>query len=383
MDLITDSAGVARLCERLAGADYIAIDTEFLRESTYWPKLCLIQMAGPEDAAAIDPLAEGIDLEPIWALLADPSMLKVFHSARQDIEIFYHLTGQVPAPLFDSQVAAMVCGFGESVSYEKLVAELVGATIDKSSRFTDWSRRPLTDKQIRYALSDVIHLRPAYEALRDRLRETGRESWLAEEMAVLTDPATYNTDPYEAWQRLKTRSPSPKLLAVARELAAWREQEAQARDIPRGRLLRDEALMEIASHQPKSVAELARTRGLGQQQAEGRLGKALLAAVARGLSVPKDERPRPARKPHLPAGLGPAVELLKVLLKQSCQRHHVAQKLVATVGDLELIAAGHHEDVHALKGWRRSVFGEDALRLLAGDIALRLKDGEVEVVAPD
>ncbi|HYD69381.1 ribonuclease D, partial [Azospirillum sp.] len=272
MTLITTTSELDAFCRGLAGADYITVDTEFLREKTYYPQLCLIQVAGPDGAVAIDPLAEGIDLTSLLDVLVDPNVLKVFHAARQDVEIFFHLTGKIPHPLFDTQVAAMVCGFGESVGYETLVTKLAGARIDKSSRFTDWSARPLTERQLTYALSDVIHLRPAFEKLRKRLNRTGRAHWLEEEMAVLTNPATYTVEPDTSWQRLKVRTNKPRFMAILKELAAWREREAQRRDLPRSRVLRDEALLEIAAHAPTTVDDLARTRGMGRGFAEGKQG---------------------------------------------------------------------------------------------------------------
>ena len=383
MTLIRESAEAAAFCARLRQADTVTVDTEFLRENTYWPKLCLIQLAGPDEAAAIDPLADGMDLAPVFDLLDDRSVLKVFHSGRQDIEIFHHLSGKVPAPIFDSQIAAMVCGFGDSVSYEKLIAKLTGATIDKTSRFTDWARRPLTDRQLAYALDDVIHLRDAYAALRRHLEETGRSRWLDDEMEVLTNPATYLTEPREAWRRLKPRSNSSKFLSILREVTAWREQEAQSRDIPRNRILRDEALLEIASHAPKTVDELTRTRGLTRNMAEGWQGEALLKAVKLGLNVANDDRPRVAKARRLPDGIGPTVELLKVLLKLKCEQHGVAQKLLSSSADLERIAADDNADVPALRGWRRELFGEDALALKHGRIALRIDQGEVRPVYLD
>ncbi len=381
--LITDREACADFCRRQASAEFIAIDTEFMRENCYWPKLCLVQIAGPDEAGAIDPLADGMDLGPVFDLMADTTLLKVFHSARQDIEIFVNLTGAVPMPLFDSQVAAMVCGFGDSVGYETLVNRLAGARIDKTSRFTDWSRRPLTDKQMRYALADVIHLRTVYVELCRRLTASGREHWLEEEMAVLTDAATYTIAPDDAWRRIKTRSTDPRFLARLLELAAWREREVQKRDLPRGRLVRDEALLEIAAHAPATTAELARTRGLSRNMAEGWQGAGLLAAVERGNAIPDDRRPRVAARQALPKGVGPTIELLRVLLKMKCDAHGVAQKLVASAGDLELIAAADDADVAALRGWRRGLFGDDALALKHGKIALAVDDNRVSTVALD
>lgn len=380
MTLITTTDALAAFCRSLSGTDYITVDTEFLREKTYWPQLCLVQVAGPAEAVAIDPLAEGIDLAPLVEVMDDPSILKVFHAARQDVEIFHHMTGRVPYPLFDTQVAAMVCGFGDSVGYETLVTKLAGARIDKSSRFTDWSHRPLTERQLTYALSDVTHLRPAYEKLRRRLDRTGRAQWLEEEMAVLTDPATYTTDPETAWQRLKVRSNKPRFLGVLKELTAWREREAQRRDLPRNRVLRDETLLEIAAHAPADVEELARTRGLGRGFAEGWQGNEVLAAIQRANDVPDADLPRVEPRDEPPPGTGPVVEMLRVLLKMKCDDQHVASKLVASAADLEAIAADDAASVPALHGWRREMFGKDALALKHGRIALAVVDGRVRIV---
>jgi ribonuclease D len=377
MTLIADTASLAAFCRRLQDAPYITVDTEFMREKTYWPQLCLVQVASAEEAQAIDPLAPGIDLSPLFELLANPKVLKVFHAARQDVEIFLHLSGAIPAPLFDTQVAAMVCGFGDAVSYETLAAQLARARIDKTLRFTDWAQRPLTDRQLHYALSDVTHLRLAYEKLQKRLDRDGRSEWLAEEMALLAQPSTYLVEPAEAWRRLKPRSSSPRFLMVLKELAAWREREAQERDVPRQRIIRDEALIEIAAHAPLAVDDLARTRGLSKGAAEGRQGAALLEAVRRALATPESDWPVPAERNELPRGLGPVVDLLKVLLKLKCDEHEVAQKLIACTSDLEYIAADDNAEVPALHGWRRTIFGEDALRLKHGRIGLALaKDGK-------
>ncbi|WP_207458810.1 ribonuclease D [Azospirillum sp. SYSU D00513] len=380
MTLITTTDALDSFCRSLAGTEYITVDTEFLREKTYWPQLCLVQIGGPDGAVAIDPLAEGIDLAPLYALMADPSILKVFHAARQDVEIFLHLSGKIPAPLFDTQVAAMVCGFGESVSYETLVTKLAGARIDKSSRFTDWSHRPLTERQLTYALADVIHLRPAYEKLKRRLARTGRAHWLEEEMAVLTQPSTYQADPETSWMRLKVRTNKPRFVAVLKELAAWREREAQRRDLPRSRVLRDEALLEIAANAPATVDDLARTRGLGRSIAEGRQGTDILAAVQRATDIPESELPPLEPREEPPAGLQPTVELLRVLLKMKCEENNVAPKLVASSSDLEAIAADDAADVQPMHGWRRELFGEDALALKHGRLALSIVDRRVRII---
>ena len=381
MSLITDTAGLADFCRQIAESPYITVDTEFMRERTYWPRLCLVQVAATEDlAAAIDPLA-GLDLAPLFTLLADPRMLKVFHAARQDLEIFFHLMGRLPAPVFDTQVAGMVCGFGDQVGYETLVTKLARVRLDKASRFTDWSLRPLSERQIDYALSDVIHLRPVYERLRERLEANGRAAWLDEEMAVLTDPQTYDMEPMNAWRRIKVRGGNGRFLAVLRELAAWRERLAQSRDIPRNRVLRDEAMLEIAHHLPNSIADLNRTRGLGRSFAESAAGGEVLVAVARGCAAPAEELPEPDVKRELPRRVAPIAELLKVLLKMKCDDHDVAQRLVASSADVEAIAAfGEEADVHALKGWRRQVFGEDALKIREGRLALAVRRGRLTVV---
>jgi ribonuclease D len=380
MTLIADSATLADFCRRQEDAAFITIDTEFMRDKTYWPILCLVQVAGPEEAAALDPMAPGIDLEPLFALMRKSSLLKVFHAARQDIEIFYNLTGAVPAPLFDTQVAAMVCGFGDSVSYETLAGRLAGAHIDKSSRFTDWARRPLTERQLKYALDDVIPLRRVYEKLSVRLAATDRAQWLEEEMAELTDPATYRLEPAEAWRRLKVRSNSRRVLALARGLAAWRETTAQQRDLPRNRILRDEQLLEIAAHAPKSADDLAQSRGLGKGFAEGRFGVEILAVVARVLAQPETDYPEPSPRRDAPPGLGPLVDLLRVLLKLRCEENDVAVKLVADSDDLERIAADDAADVRALHGWRHELFGKDALDLKHGRLALSAAGKRIKLV---
>jgi len=381
--MITDTASLAAFCKTLSGTPFITVDTEFMRESTYWPVLCLIQVAGPDDAKAIDALAPGIDLTPLFDLLDDPSILKVFHAARQDLEIFYHLMGHVPAPLFDTQVAAMVCGFGDSVGYQTLIAKLTKAQIDKSSRFTDWSLRPLSDRQITYALSDVTHLRDAYLKLRDKLKANGREDWLDEEMAILNAPETYDPDPHETYRRIKSRGAKPRYLAILREVAAWRELEARKRDQPRNRVLRDEALQEIAHHAPQTVNDLERTRGLGRKMAEGSSGSRLLEAIKKGLEIPDADCPRPQHKPDMPRGLGPVIDLLRVLLKMKCDDGDVAQKLLASASDIELIAAfGEEADVRAMHGWRRELFGNDALELCNGELGFVIKNKRLSLMKP-
>ena len=383
MTILTDNAQIAAFCKRLARADYVTVDTEFMREKTFWPKLCLIQLAGPDEAAAIDPLAPDVDLAPLYTLLANRKVPKVVHGARQDIEIFFHLTGKIPTPLFDTQIAAMVCGFGDQVGYETLVARLTGHRLDKSSRFTDWSLRPLTEKQLTYALGDVIYLREAYEGLRDRIAENGRAAWLDEELAILTADESYQIDPATAWHRLKPRSTDRRYLAILREVTAWRENEAMHRDIPRNRVLRDEALSEIAAHPPESRTALGRIRGVSRGFADNRAGEELLKAVATGQGLDIEDAPQPRPKVTLPRGLAPVVDLLKVLLKQRCEQHNVAQKLVASTADLERIAADDDAPVPTLQGWRLEIFGTDALALKHGRVALAANNGHVQLVTVD
>jgi ribonuclease D len=383
MTLITDQHELDGLCARLSTEPYVTVDTEFMRERTYWPILCLVQLGGAKEAAAVDARAETIDLKPVYDLMRAPNVLKVFHAARQDVEIFFHQGGAVPAPIFDSQVAGMVCGFGDAVAYETLVQKLARGTLDKSARFTDWSARPLTERQIAYALADVTYLRKIYEKLRRRLEETGREGWLEAEMAVLTDPETYRLEPEAAWRRLKVRTRAPRFLAILREVAAWREREAQSRDVPRNRIVRDEALLEIAAHAPTSENALERTRGVSSGFGASRGGKALLEAVKRGIDLPEKEAPTLPKKEPPPRGLGPVIELLKVLLKMRCEADDVAQKLVANSADLEAIAADDAADVPALKGWRRELFGNEALALKRGEIALTVEGRKLRVVGAE
>jgi ribonuclease D len=379
MKLITTTDELAAFCKPLADTEFITVDTEFMRERTYWPKLCLAQVAGPEDAAAIDALADGIDLAPLDELMANPKVLKVFHAARQDLEIFHLRLNKVPGPLFDTQVAAMVCGHGEAASYESLATKLAKAKIDKSSRFTDWSRRPLSERQITYALSDVTHLRVVYEKLKRQLDKSGRFSWIAEEMAVLNDPATYRGDPELAWRRLKPRGSSPRLLAILKEVAAWRERTAQRIDIPRQRLLRDEQLLEIASHAPKTIEELAMTRGLGRGFAEGWQGRELIEAIDRARALPESELPARERATEQIRAPGAVVDLLRTLLRLKAEQAGVAGRLVANADELDRIAAGKR-DVPALKGWRREVFGADAVDLIEGRLALALSGEHAKLI---
>lgn len=379
--IVTDADRLAALCRDLAAEPFVCLDTEFMREKTFYPVLCLVQIAGPDgEASAIDPMAEGMDLGPLLELLGNESVLKVLHAGRQDIEIFFGMTGRTPAPLFDTQVAAMVCGFGEAVAYDKLARRLAGADIDKSSRFTDWSSRPLSDRQLAYALADVAHLPKIYGFLEGRLAETGRGSWLAEELAALTDPEAYRMEPDRAWRRIKTRSSKPRLLGVLREVAAERERFAQTRDVPRNRIVRDEALLEIAAHETADAEALERVRGVTKGLAKGALGAALIAAVKRGQAIPEEDLPRIEKRPPTPRGVGPAVELLKVLLKMRCEENDVAARLVASASDLERLAADPEADIAPLRGWRRALFGNDALALLRGECALTGENGRLALV---
>ena len=378
--VITSNGELAEACARFAGAPYVAIDTEFMRDSTYWPKLCLIQAAVPGFAVVIDPLAPGIDLSPFNALMAKPDVIKVFHAARQDIEIFFHQASVIPTPLFDTQVAAMVCGFGDSAAYETLVRELAHAQVDKSSRFTDWSRRPLNDKQLAYALSDVTHLCRVYETLRRQLDKSGRSHWLEEELDVLRAPETYELKPEESWRRLKMRGGNRRFTAVLMEIAAWRERLAQERDVPRSRVMKDEALFEIAAQAPNTQEDLDALRGIPRGFASSRAAQGLIEAVKAGLALPASAVPDIDRgpPPAVPPVLG---DMLRVLLKIQCEAHGVAQKLIASSSDLDQIAADDNADVPALSGWRREIFGDAALELKHGRIALSIRERKAIVVA--
>jgi ribonuclease D len=376
---ITVTAELAAVCKRMAAHPAITVDTEFLRESTYYPLLCVAQMASPEEAVVIDALAPGIDLSAFYALMADKKVVKVFHAARQDIEIVWHAAKLIPHPIFDTQVAAMVLGYGDSISYDQLVQRITGDTLDKSHRFTDWTRRPLSDAQLTYAISDVTHLRDVYQALAEDLERRGRADWVEDEMSVLTSPETYRMEPENAWQRLKTRVRKPKELAVLIEVAAWREREAQARDVPRARVLKDEVIADIAVHAPTTTEKLRHLRSLPKGFERSRWGEAIVEAVARGLARDMKTLPLPARAPA-PANGGAIVELLKVLLRMVSEQHHVAAKVIATVDDLERIAASDKADVPALAGWRRELFGDRALALKHGRLALAIEKGRVSLV---
>ena len=380
MQVITDTKELEAFCERLAAYDFVTVDTEFMREKTYYAKLCLIQAASPDEAAIIDPLSDDLDLAPFLKMLGDTSILKVFHAARQDLEIFYQLMGEVPAPLFDSQVAAMACGYGDQIGYEPLVRQVTGGEVDKGSRFTDWSRRPLSKKQLVYALGDVTHLVDVYVKLKGILAESGRAEWVAEEMEALADPALYRTEPDEAYKRLKLRGVRQKDVGILVELAAWREREAQEKDVPRARILKDEALFEVARAAPADEEALGRLRTIPQGFERSATGKAILAAVEAGKAIDKAELPKAPNGRRGQPAPADVVDLLKVLLKRQSEKHGVAPKLLASAQDLDAIALSDDPDVPAMKGWRRRVFGELALRLKAGEVAMTLKDGELSLI---
>jgi ribonuclease D len=387
MRIIETNEQLAAFLEDLAGAPYLALDTEFLRDQTYYPRLCLIQVAAnhPEKGGVegiIDPLAPGLDLKPFYDVIARPDLVKVLHAGRQDIEIFFLQGGVLPDPLFDTQIAAMVCGFGDAASYETLARKIAHVEIDKSARFTDWSHRPLSKRQLEYALADVTHLRVIYEWMKARLEKTGRSAWVAEEVAALQDPNLYKLDPEHAWKRLKPRTSNKRFLAVLAAMAAWREKEAQTRDIPRGRVLKDEALTEIAAHPPESPDALERIRAVPKGFANSKLGKGLMDAIALGQTAPPpegaagDNRQQRRRREPSPA----VVDLLKTLLRLRAEAANVAPRLIANAEDIERLAAEEDEGVAALTGWRRDVFGNDAIALRKGDLAIALENGEAVVV---
>ena len=378
MRLITSTDELAAFARAVREKPFVAVDTEFMREKTYWPILCLVQAAADGLEAIIDPLAPDLDLAPFLDVLVDEGVAKVFHAARQDIEIFFRLLGAAPAPLFDTQIAAMACGFGDQIGYEPLMRSLLGAQIDKGSRFTDWSRRPLSDKQLAYALSDVTHLRDAYPIIVDRLAQSQRNHWVSEEMEALSNPDLYHTEPEDAWRRLKLRGVRRNELGPLMKLAEWREREAQERDLPRGRVLKDEAVFELARMRPSTPAELSRARSLSAGAERSRHGHGILEAVAMGVGLASRDLPKledDARRQPAPADV---VDLLKVLLKRQCEAYRVAPKLIANAADLEALALDPNADVPAMRGWRREVFGEQAAALLAGDVALRLVNRKLE-----
>jgi ribonuclease D len=379
MDLIATTDELAAVCSRMAKHPFVTVDTEFLRETTYYPLLCVAQMASPDEAVVIDALATGIDLGPFFALMANENVIKVFHAARQDIEIVWNMAKTIPHPIVDTQVAAMVLGYGDSISYDQLVQRITGDTLDKSHRFTDWTRRPLTDAQVAYAVSDVTHLRDVYLKLATDLERQRRTNWVEAEMDVLTSPETYRADPERAWERLKSRVRKPKELAILIEVAAWREREAQSRDVPRGRVIKDEVIGDIAVQAPTTIERLGHLRSLPKGFERSRWGEQIIDAVKRGLG--RDQKTLPRLDRFRPAANGAAiVELLKVLLRMTAERHGVAAKVIATVDDLDRIAADDKADVPAMKGWRRELFGEKALALKHGRLALAIDKGKVVTV---
>lgn len=382
MTLIATSKELKSLCTKLKKSDFVTVDTEFIREKTYWARLCLIQVAGDDgEPYAIDPMAEDINLDPFWDLMLNKEVLKVFHACRQDLEIFFREMGKLPTPIFDTQVAAMVCGFGEQVSYETLVNTLCKKQLDKSSRFTDWAQRPLTSKQLKYALADVTHLRKIFVKLADSVEEMKRTSWIKDEMKKLSDKENYIFRPEDAWERIRMPNNKPRTLCILKELAKWREELAQRADVPRGRIMKDEAIAEIASHPPTTREALGKMRNVNQGFADSDKGQEVLDAVARGLAADIDDAPKPETRKQLPPGIGPTTELLRVLLKMKCEEGEVAPKLLARAEDLEQIAAyGEDADVAALKGWRLKLFGEDALALRDGKLALGVEGGKLKLV---
>jgi ribonuclease D len=378
--LITDTASLAALCERLRQERFVTVDTEFMRERTYWPELCVVQLAGDHEVAVVDALAPGLDLAPIGALLADEQVMKVFHAARQDVEIFLLKFGAVPTPIYDTQIAAMVAGFGDQVSYDGLARALANANIDKAHRFSDWAARPLSRAQIDYAAADVTHLRRIYTGLTTRLEREGRTKWVEEEMGALADPATYRADPETQWERLKPRSHNRRFLGLLRAACAWREREAQRVNIPRQRLVKDETLLEIAATAPENPADLARARGISEGFAKGKSGASLLAALAEARALPDSAMPEVPRERAGPQASPALVALLKVLLAAQSETHHVAPRLLASSEDLERLAAGE-EDLPALHGWRREVFGEPALALKAGRVAIGVEGRKIKLIS--
>lgn len=380
MEIITSTPALENLCRALASSSYVTVDTEFMRERTYWAQLCLIQIAGDEHEAIIDPQADGLDLASFFELMADQNVVKVFHAARQDVEIIHHLSGIIPAPLFDTQIAAMVCGFGDQIGYEPLARRLANADIDKSSRFTDWSRRPLSDKQLHYALSDVTHLRTIYDELKQQLDKSGREPWLAEEMKILTNAETYETDPVNAWRRVKFRPRKKVHQAILMEVAAWREQEAQTRDVPRNRIIKDDAIGELAMQAPKNQEALKKLRAVPKGYAGSRHGEAIIAAVARGLSRDLATVPEIKDKSRrLPEGTGEIAEILKLGLKITAEQEGIAARIIANAADIEAIAVSNRANVKTLKGWRMELFGQTALKLKSGEMAIGLRDGKAAI----
>lgn len=383
MTILTTNAALQAFCATLSDCPYITVDTEFMREKTYFAKLCLLQISGPDrDAAAVDVLAgeEDLDLSPVWALFANPNIVKVFHAARQDLEIIYQLSGALPTPLFDTQIAAMVCGYGDQVGYESLVNDICKAKADKSSQFTDWTHRPLSQKQISYALNDVIFLKTIYEELKARLDRKGRNDWVLEETENLLDPGLYQFPPEDAWKRLKLRSPKPRDLAVLKELAAWREMESQKKDVPRGRILKDETLLDLTYQKPRTESELVRIRGVSADMAKGKFGKLVLDAIARGLAIPDTSCPIATTRDPLPQRLTPALEMLKMLLRIQASEHDVAPRLIADSETLENYVRDPKSTPSLTQGWRSEIFGSEAILMMSGETALGLVNGKIQKI---
>tara|TARA_B100001029_G_scaffold176593_1_gene179740 strand:+ start:1508 stop:2665 length:1158 start_codon:yes stop_codon:yes gene_type:complete len=380
MTLVSDSKTLVKNCEVLRESEFIAVDTEFMRDKTYWSQLCLVQLATPDLTIVIDALSPKLDIDPVLKIMANNTIIKVFHSARQDLEIFYKLMGTLPAPIFDTQIAAMACGFGESAGYDKLVKELINVEVDKTIRHTDWTSRPLSSKQIKYAEGDVTHLWKIYLKLKKKLEENKRESWLDQEINNLTKLDNYLFSPSAAWQRLKVKKSNPRFLAILKEIAAWRETEAQQQNVPRNRIIRDESIIEIAHRTPKSINQLVRIRGLDKTKVLAKYGEKLLKAIKIGNDIPTEELPTVQAKKLLPRDIGPATELLKVLLKMRSEEYGIAQKLISTTQELEKISAyGEKADVLALRGWRRHIFGEDALKLASGSLGITIEKKKLKV----
>lgn len=380
MSIITTTDELVILCERLSKAEYVTVDTEFLRESTYYSLLCLIQIADDQGAHAIDPLADDLDLSPFYDIMKNTEIVKVFHACRQDLEIFYKEMGCLPEPIFDTQVAAMVCGYGDSVGYETLVNKIVGGELDKSTRYTDWSRRPLSDRQLDYAIGDVTHLRGIYETLHGKLIESERGPWLDEEMDLLTSTETYDYDPYEMWKKIKVRTNKPRVLGILREVTAWREKRAKYKNMPRRRVLKDEVLLEVAAHPPKDISDLDKIRGIGGGFSRSHAGKDFMEAIGKGLNITEEDLPQIKRAKARPA-TPPMADLLKVLLKISCQKSEVAPKLITNAQELELLASLPDSDLKMMHGWRHDIFGKYAKALMKGQLALSADEqGNIDVV---
>jgi ribonuclease D len=384
MNLIENTADLKNFCDHIIAQEgqgnFISIDTEFIRETRYWPKLCLIQIASDQDDAIIDPLFPNLDLKPMYELLEHPNILKVFHGSKQDLEIFYQLTGKIPDPIFDTQIGAMVTGFGDSIGYEALVRDYVGIAIDKSSRFTNWEQRPLSEKQLNYARSDVIHLRTVYEKIINEIKRRNRVAWIEEELNALKNPNSYKNDPQHAWRRIRSRTKEPRFLAKLQATAAVRETEAQRLDVPKGRLLRDDVLLEVTAYPPKNVEGFLKLRGIKRNYVTKEFASKILEAISKASLIPLNKCPHLPDKTPFPKSAGPIVDLLKVLLKSASTQHGVAKKLIANTEDLEKIALEKDPDIQAIKLWRYEIFGKDALNLKAGKIGLTIQGQNLKII---